>query len=53
MKMLRNYRESQYEKLCDAVYKCKGWDTNGVPTLETVKKKIDFPEIVELIKSHQ
>ena len=52
MKMLRDYRESQYEKLCDAVYRRKGWDNDGVPTMETVKKlKIDFPEIVELIKS--
>jgi len=54
MKVLRAYREEQYQKLCDAVYKRRGWDSNGVPTLETIKKlKIDFPEVVELVKKYK
>ncbi len=54
MKALRDYREEQYQKLCDAVYKRRGWDSNGVPTLETIKKlKIDLPELVDLVKKYQ
>lgn len=54
MAMLRQYRESQFEKLVDAVYKRRGWNKNGVPTLETVKKLgIDFPDVVELIAKYQ
>lgn len=52
LKALRIYREDQYQKLCDAVYSRRGWDSNGVPTLETIKKlMIDFPEVVELVKN--
>jgi aldehyde:ferredoxin oxidoreductase len=48
---LRRHREDQYEKLIDAVYKRRGWDENGIPTLETVRKLgIDFPDVVALIK---
>jgi aldehyde:ferredoxin oxidoreductase len=54
VKALRNYREEQYQKLCNAVYKRRGWDSNGVPTLENIKKlKIDFPEVVALVKKYQ
>jgi aldehyde:ferredoxin oxidoreductase len=52
IKALRTYREDQYQKLCDAVYNRRGWNFNGVPTLETIKKlKIDFPEVLELVKN--
>lgn len=48
---LRNYRENQYEQLVDAVYKRRGWTTNGVPTQETARRLgIDFPEVLELIR---
>lgn len=51
MSALREYREAQYEKLVDAVYKRRGWDSNGIPTLEKVKELgIDFPDVVTLIK---
>jgi len=51
---LREYREDRYEQLMDAVYKRRGWDADGVPTLETVKRLgIDFPDVIELIKAHQ
>ncbi|NLX09663.1 MAG: aldehyde:ferredoxin oxidoreductase [Chloroflexi bacterium] len=48
---LRAYREDQYRQLMDAVYKRRGWDANGIPTLEKVRDLgIDFPEVVALIK---
>ncbi len=50
---LRAYREEQYEKLTDAVYKRRGWTPDGVPTLETLQRlNIDFPEVVEVVKPH-
>jgi len=50
---LRRFREEQYEKLIDAVYRRRGWDENGIPTLETVRTLgIDFPDVVELIENH-
>ncbi len=51
MAALRKYREEQYEKLTDAVYKRRGWNSNGIPTLETLKRlKIDYPDVVEIVK---
>jgi aldehyde:ferredoxin oxidoreductase len=51
MALLRKYREAEYEKLKDAVYKRRGWTPNGVPTLEKVKALgIDFPDVVELLQ---
>jgi aldehyde:ferredoxin oxidoreductase len=48
---LREYRESQYEQLMDAVYKRRGWDQNGVPTLEKIRALgIDFPDVEALVK---
>jgi aldehyde:ferredoxin oxidoreductase len=35
------------------VYARRGWDSDGVPTLETVKADgIDFSDVVELISKH-
>jgi aldehyde:ferredoxin oxidoreductase len=46
----RKWREDRYQKLCDAVYKRRGWTPNGVPTLETLQKyRGDFPEVVEVV----
>jgi aldehyde:ferredoxin oxidoreductase len=54
MAVLRNFREGRYEKLMDAVYARRGWDNDGVPTLETIQRLgIDFPDVVELVKKHQ
>jgi aldehyde:ferredoxin oxidoreductase len=54
MEALRAYREEQYQKLCDVVYKRRGWDANGVPTLETVRRlKIDFPDVLGLLKEYR
>ncbi|MCD6216300.1 (2Fe-2S)-binding protein [bacterium] len=50
---LREYREDQYRQLQDAVYKRRGWTSDGVPKLETLKKLgIDFPEVVEVVKRY-
>ncbi|MGQ9848926.1 MAG: aldehyde ferredoxin oxidoreductase family protein [Aggregatilineaceae bacterium] len=50
---LRAYRERRYEQLMDAVYKRRGWTTNGIPTLKKVRELgIDFPEVVALLKEH-
>lgn len=53
IKILRKYREEQYQKLCDAVYKRRGWNENGIPTLETLKRLgIDYPDVVEVVKKY-
>jgi len=50
---MRKYREEQYELLLNAVYKRRGWTNDGVPTLSKIKELgIDFPDVVELVKSH-
>jgi aldehyde:ferredoxin oxidoreductase len=51
MVALRKYREGEYEKLKDAVYKRRGWTPNGVPTVEKVKALgIDFPDVIALLQ---
>jgi len=53
LKKLREYREERYNKFRDEIYKRRGWNSNGIPTIETVKRlQIDFPEIVDLINIH-
>jgi aldehyde:ferredoxin oxidoreductase len=47
---LREYREQQYETLTDAVYKRRGWTSDGVPTIEKLQELgIGFPEVVEVV----
>jgi aldehyde:ferredoxin oxidoreductase len=54
MKVLRKYREDQYELLKDAVYERRGWNSNGVPEIEFLKKiGMDFPEVIEVVKNFQ
>ncbi len=51
---LRKYREEQYEKLLDAVYERRGWNKNGIPTIEHLKKiGMDLPELIEVVKPLQ
>ena len=51
---LRAHRETQYERLIDAVYKRRGWTPNGVPTLAKLKELgIDFPDVVAIVTPHQ
>ena len=50
----REYREGQYEKLLDAVYKRRGWNENGVPKVEYLKEiGMDLPEVLEVVKDLQ
>jgi len=52
--IMRTYRESQYEKLLDAVYKRRGWTNNGVPKIEHLKNiEMDLPELIDVIKDFQ
>lgn len=54
MAALRKYREGRYEQLLDAVYKRRGWNKNGVPTIEHLQKiGMDLPELIEVIKPLQ
>ena len=53
IRVLRLYRESQYEKLTDAVYRRRGWTENGVPTLEKLKSiGMDLPELLEIVREN-
>jgi aldehyde:ferredoxin oxidoreductase len=52
MAKLREYRESQYELLLDAVYKRRGSDNDSVPTVEKLRElKMDLPEVVEVVEA--
>jgi aldehyde:ferredoxin oxidoreductase len=54
VKILRKYREGQYESLLDAVYKRRGWNINGVPKIEFLKNiGMDLPEVIEVVKNYQ
>lgn len=53
MAITRKFREEQYEMLLDAVYKRRGWTSNGVPTIEHLQKLgMDLPEVIEVVKKH-
>ncbi|MCF8105238.1 MAG: hypothetical protein K9K64_07125 [Desulfohalobiaceae bacterium] len=50
---LREKREEQYEQLTNAVYERRGWTSDGIPTLATVRRLgIDFPEVIDLLAAH-
>jgi len=54
MAALRAFREADYQRLCDAVYKRRGWTADGVPTIAKLKELgIDFPEVVETVRPYQ
>jgi aldehyde:ferredoxin oxidoreductase len=54
MKIIRKYREEQYESLLDAVYKRRGWNNNGVPKIEFLRNiGMDLPEVIEVVKNFQ
>ncbi len=53
VRLHREWRMDRYNKLVDAVYKRRGWTTDGVPTEATLKKfRIDFPDVVELARPY-
>lgn len=48
---LREYRYNRYDQLVDVVYRRRGWDPNGVPTLKKVEELgIDLPQVVAVIE---
>jgi aldehyde:ferredoxin oxidoreductase len=52
--LLRRYREGQYTKLQDAVYKERGWTESGCPTIKLIKDLgIDYDDVIKFIKPHQ
>ena len=53
IRVLRSHRESEYEKLKDAVYKRRGWSGEGIPSLKKIKELgIDFPDILSVIEKN-
>jgi aldehyde:ferredoxin oxidoreductase len=54
MAALRSFREAEYERLADAVYKRRGWTPDGVPTLAKLHELgIDFPDVIEVVRAYQ
>ncbi len=54
VRTLREHREAQYETLCDAAYKRRGWTPDGVPTIATLARlSIDFPDVVAVVEPYQ
>jgi aldehyde:ferredoxin oxidoreductase len=54
VKLMRDYREKQYESLLDAVYKRRGWTENGIPKIEHLKELgLDFPWFLDVVRPHQ
>ncbi|MFX1433610.1 MAG: aldehyde ferredoxin oxidoreductase family protein [Promethearchaeota archaeon] len=54
IKILRQHREEQYEKLQNAVYKERGWNEKGCPKIEKIRELgIDFDDIIRIIKQYQ
>jgi aldehyde:ferredoxin oxidoreductase len=53
MTILRSHREAEYEKLREAVYDRRGWDSTGVPTKEKLKALgILFHDVAALLNSN-
>ena len=49
----RSYREAQYESLVDAVYKRRGWTSEGIPRPEHLAEiGMDLPELLEVVQAH-
>ncbi|GAB1457964.1 hypothetical protein MASR2M48_32720 [Spirochaetota bacterium] len=53
VRITREYRLKQYDLLMDAVYKRRGWTTDGIPKPEHLKDiGMDLPELLEVVKQH-
>ena len=51
--LLRQLRCEQYEKLKGAVYRRRGWTSDGIPTAETVKRLgIDLAGVLETLEAN-
>ena len=53
IELLQKYRRVQWEELKAAVYRRRGWNRNGIPTIATVKRLgLDYPDVVALLEKH-
>jgi len=51
MAYLRRYREDQYNQLVDAVYRRRGWDDNGIPTVQKLQElSLDLPDVLDAVE---
>jgi aldehyde:ferredoxin oxidoreductase len=51
LRLLQEHRREQFEHLCDAVYREKGYDAEGIPLQSTLKRfGLDSPEFLSLIE---
>lgn len=48
----KNIDKKDFQKLLDLYYELRGWDKNGIPTYETLKK-FDLEEVAEAIYSKE
>jgi len=52
LRLLQDHRREQFERLCDAVYREKGYDANGVPLRSTLERlDMATPELIALIEA--
>jgi aldehyde:ferredoxin oxidoreductase len=52
VRITREYRESQYESLIDAVFRRRGWTNDGCPTPEHLRAiGMDLPEVLDVVKA--
>jgi len=50
----REFRYRRYNKVLDAAYKRRGWNKNGVPTAERLRKLgIDIPEVMAMLNDNR
>jgi aldehyde:ferredoxin oxidoreductase len=50
---LQKIRREQWEVLVDTVYKRRGWDKNGIPTVNKLKELgMDIPEVVAVVEKY-
>lgn len=48
----REFRYRQYNKVLDAAYKRRGWNEEGIPTIERLKQiGIDIPEVLSMLEN--
>ena len=52
IRITREHRIKQYESLVDAVFKRRGWTSDGCPTPEHLEELgMDLPEVIEVVKA--
>ena len=52
LSVLHEHRRAQYEKLTDVVYQEKGYDQNGIPTDESLRRLgLNQPEFMAIVRS--